>query len=144
MLFAFIANPTPDGLSIFGVTIPGLCLFKTVFHIDCPVCGMTRSVASAAHFRLAESFNSHPLGMPFLTGVVFYAGYLIFVKSPLLPLLQRGIRGDFEMDSQSVGSAHPTSDSKELAAYRGMSKLFSVALLVIWAYKIIKEVYLWH
>ncbi len=155
LFLAFTATPTSDGLSVFGFTIPGLCLFKTVFHIDCPVCGMTRSVTSAAHMKFAESFNFHPLGMPFLGGVVLYGLYLLITKSPFIPLsqrgrllypplLQRGDRGDFERVSQSVGVAHPTNDSKELAIYRNLSKLFSAALLIVWAYKIMKEVYLWH
>jgi len=92
--------------------------------------------------------------MPFLAGVILYACFLIISKSPssppflkgettLFPSLAKRGQGDFERDSQSVGAAHPTNDNT-LALYRNLSKLFSTALLLVWAYKILKEVYLWH
>jgi hypothetical protein len=125
LTLAFFAAPVPEGLSIFGFTIPGLCLFKAVFYIDSPTCGMTRSVTSAARMRFAESFNYHPLGIPFLVGVIIYTFFLIFVRL-------------------KKSSAKVESFNKEAVVYRLSSKIFTTALLLIWAYKIFKEVLLWH
>ncbi len=125
LTLAFFATPVSEGLSIFGLTIPGLCLFKAVFNIDSPTCGMTRSVTSAAHMKFAESFNYHPLGIPFLVGVILYAAFLVFVR--------------LKKSSNKVESFND-----EAVVYRVLSKTFSTALLLVWAYKIFKEVLLWH
>lgn len=125
LTLAFFAAPVPEGLSIFGFTIPGLCLFKAVFHIDSPTCGMTRSVTSAAQMRFAESFSYHPLGIPFLIGVIIYAIFLIFARL-------------------KKSSAKVQGFNNEAVVYRFGSKIFSTALLLVWAYKIFKEVFLWH
>lgn len=122
LTLAFFAIPVPEGLSIFGYAIPGLCLFKLIFHIDSPTCGMTRSVTSAVQMKFAESFNFHPLGIPFLVGVIIYTIFLIFVRLKKI-------------------STKVESFNNEAMVYRLGSKVFSTALLLVWAYKILKEVF---
>jgi hypothetical protein len=39
-----------------------LCLFRHVTHLDCPGCGLTRSISALAHGDLAGSIAAHPLG----------------------------------------------------------------------------------
>lgn len=39
------------------------CLFREATHLPCLACGLTRSLAAAAHLRLAEAAFYHPLGL---------------------------------------------------------------------------------
>jgi len=49
-------------IAVYGpVHIP--CLFTTATGIQCPACGMTRSVASIARGDLGASLAYHPLGI---------------------------------------------------------------------------------
>jgi hypothetical protein len=49
-------------IAVYGpVHIP--CLFSTVTGIQCPACGMTRSVASIARGDLEASLAYHPIGI---------------------------------------------------------------------------------
>src|SRR5438132_1885627 len=50
-------------LAYVPVQVP-LCLFKTVFHLPCPTCGMTRSLIALWHGDPVLSFRYHPLGAP--------------------------------------------------------------------------------
>jgi hypothetical protein len=38
------------------------CLFHHFFGIDCPACGLTRSMSSLLHFEFFRGFGYHPLG----------------------------------------------------------------------------------
>jgi hypothetical protein len=45
------------------------CLFRALFHIECPFCGMTRAHLAALRLDFAAAFGYHPLfflGVPFL------------------------------------------------------------------------------
>lgn len=46
--------------------IPLFCPLKTFLSIDCPTCGLGRSLAFAFRGEWNESLNAHPLGIPFL------------------------------------------------------------------------------
>lgn len=50
------------------------CVFKTLFHIPCLGCGMTRAWLSALHLNFADAFTFHPMfwSVPVL--------YLFFLK----------------------------------------------------------------
>ncbi len=52
-------------IKIWGFSLHGICLIKSLFGIECPVCGVTRSVLSMFHFNFPLSFQYHPLG-PFV------------------------------------------------------------------------------
>lgn len=41
----------------------GVCLFKTVTHIPCPSCGVTRSMVSVLQGDIAASIGWNPLGI---------------------------------------------------------------------------------
>lgn len=46
----------------FHFTFP--CVFKTIFHIPCPGCGMTRAFLKILHFQFLESFQYNILSLP--------------------------------------------------------------------------------
>src|SRR5262245_1724239 len=56
------------------------CLLRTMFHIPCPGCGMTRSLEALWRGDLITSIRYHPLGLP-----LFLACALIL----LVPLLRK-------------------------------------------------------
>ncbi len=49
-----------------------LCAVKLFLGIDCPGCGMTRSLALLTHGRFRESIYMHPFG-------VFFAMWLFYI-----------------------------------------------------------------
>jgi len=45
-----------------GVPMPPACISRTVFHVDCPGCGLTRSFIHLAAGRVAESWSVNRVG----------------------------------------------------------------------------------
>ncbi len=64
-----IKNPKEKLAFLFGVILYCLvlsyldmyCVIRTVFHISCPGCGMTRAVCSVLTFNFTKAFEYHPL-----------------------------------------------------------------------------------
>jgi hypothetical protein len=69
-------------LALFEVTTRfrvgplGVCLFKWATGIDCPGCGITRSVMALLGGHWAESFRFHPAGPIVLAIVALTASYM--------------------------------------------------------------------
>ncbi len=74
----------PDGAVAFRFApdhaLPQVCMSRQIFQVDCPGCGLTRSVVHLVHGRWAESFAIHRLG--WLVGVV--AGLQLIVSAMAL------------------------------------------------------------
>lgn len=47
--------------------MPHFCIFKKLFGIPCPGCGMIRSLFHAARLNIEKSFRQNPLGIPLVT-----------------------------------------------------------------------------
>ena len=63
-------------LLVFGVLVVFVfdlnCVFKSIFHIACPGCGLTRGFRALFHFDLIGAFNFNILTIPiflFLVGL---------------------------------------------------------------------------
>jgi hypothetical protein len=72
------------GLRLAGRLLTSTCLLRTVTGIECPFCGLSRSLVALAHGRLAESASFHPLGpgvAVFLVLQLFYRGVRL-VRGP--------------------------------------------------------------
>lgn len=68
MLAAAVLLP-PDGAGV------PMCVYRAVFGVHCPSCGMTRSVSCAVRGMWSESLAYHPLGVAFaglLVGVAVF------------------------------------------------------------------------
>ena len=61
-----------------GMGMP-LCMFKRLFSLPCPGCGLTRSVSSILHGDFLKSWSYHPLG------IFFVATALLFVFNLVMP-----------------------------------------------------------
>ncbi len=62
------------------LTIWSGCVFKALFQIEGPACGITRSVSAVWHCRFIEAFKYHPAGPAILLLVVILAGYFALVS----------------------------------------------------------------
>lgn len=60
-----------------------LCLYMQLFEVECPGCGLTRSVSCAARGMLQQSWTYHPLGILTLVIAAILAAW------PLLPATWR-------------------------------------------------------
>jgi hypothetical protein len=100
-------------------SLPGLCLTRSVAHMDCPGCGMTRSFVAMAHGDLRQAFRSHRLGPPLFL--------LVLAQVPLGALaLLRPIRGHDPTRPYRMGIVSP--DCAGL--------LVTLALVANWAYNL--------
>ena len=64
----------------FGLTYP--CPFKFLFHLPCPTCGTTRSLAALASLDLAGSLRFNPLVI--IGGLGAIVGLALRVRCPWL------------------------------------------------------------
>ena len=59
---AFLLDVRDNRCVGYGFSLPPLCGSRAVFGVDCPGCGLTRSIIHLAHGRWGESFAAHRLG----------------------------------------------------------------------------------
>ncbi len=60
---------------LWGVTLPPTCGMQTMWNLDCPGCGLTRSFIALAHGDLAASLAFNPGGILVFGVVVFQVVY---------------------------------------------------------------------
>ena len=66
------------------------CLWKTMLHVPCPGCGLTRSIRALWHGNLLLSFRYHPLGIPLIVGcMVSLLTWPASRHQPVTPWLSR-------------------------------------------------------
>ena len=73
---AWVLPPATVGAEEKGFVV---CRFKAITGLDCPNCGLTRSVVALAHGDARASFGWHPAGPLLAAAAAFLAG--------LVPLL---------------------------------------------------------
>lgn len=54
------------------------CLYKKYFGVDCPGCGMQRSMVALLEGNFSESFRLFPALVPMMVMLVFLALHLVF------------------------------------------------------------------
>ena len=85
VLFIRVAQIIALILLMLGIILPSggmgipFCMFKRVFRLPCPGCGLTRSVSSVLHGDFLKSWHYHPLG------IFFVAVALLFVVNLAMP-----------------------------------------------------------
>ena len=62
-LFAFVIEPDPRGHGTHEKLGLPACRMMEWFHVPCPGCGVTTSVALAARGQLAQSVHNQPFGI---------------------------------------------------------------------------------
>jgi len=84
-------NETVGSLALpDGSPLSGLCLSRAVFHVDCPMCGMTRSFVAFAHGHLRAALDFHPAGpLLFIAMLVFLGAVVTVTVRRAQPLFER-------------------------------------------------------
>jgi hypothetical protein len=54
--------PRDPGLRLAGGFLTSTCILRTVTGVECPFCGLSRSLVALAHGRPAQAAAFHPLG----------------------------------------------------------------------------------
>ena len=69
------------GLLFIGIVVLGKinveCLFKKMFHISCPGCGLTRSFRAILNLDFVSAFKYNILGIPLFILCIIYIILLI-------------------------------------------------------------------
>ena len=62
---SMVLTPSSEALTLMGVEIPPMCMWKNLTGSDCLGCGLTRSFTFMGHGRIGEAFELHILGPVF-------------------------------------------------------------------------------
>lgn len=65
--------------TIFQFETFGFCIFKSCTGIECPACGITRSVMATFSGHITDAFNLHPAGPVILLLLIIISAYLSLV-----------------------------------------------------------------
>lgn len=98
-------------VTLFGYTIPSLCMFHNITGFDCPGCGITRSFIYALHGQWQNSYLMHIWGIPLAAIVAFQVPYHLW----------RATGGD-------IPKFHPTFT-------RWLRKFVIISIVLPWAIK---------
>lgn len=61
-----------------------LCIFRLIGFDRCPGCGLGHSICHALHFRFAQSFQEHLLGIPALAIILSRLKQLTYSKKTII------------------------------------------------------------
>jgi hypothetical protein len=59
----------------------GICIFRRLVGVACPLCGTSRAIAMAVRGRWRASFRMNPLGITLLGSILCYMLCQIFPRS---------------------------------------------------------------
>ena len=79
---SFFLYMNPDDSNAIYVSgchakLPGACMSRQWFDMECPGCGLTRSIVSISHGDLARSLHFNIAGILFYGYAVGYVGYAV-------------------------------------------------------------------
>lgn len=63
---------------LLGQPLPAVCSLKRISGLDCPGCGLTRSLISLAHGDFAQAWHFNPAGMAVAVVVVIQLPYRLW------------------------------------------------------------------
>ena len=75
LMLAAFSSVNFGRVSLFGYTIPSLCMFHNFTVFDCQGCGITRSFIYALHGKWYNSYLMHMWGIPLAAIVAFQIPY---------------------------------------------------------------------
>jgi hypothetical protein len=82
VLLSFLLHvPSQEKVTIVGLPnlpLPQTCLSKTIFGLDCPGCGLTRSFVCLAHGDWPSAWKFHRLGWLLAISVLFQFPYRVY------------------------------------------------------------------
>jgi hypothetical protein len=82
LVLAFALQVRPDQRVAFrglaGYPLPPACVARTWFHVDCPACGLTRSLVHLAHGDWSAATRIHRLGPLFAVAILLQFPYRLY------------------------------------------------------------------
>ncbi|MBF0607393.1 MAG: DUF2752 domain-containing protein [Magnetococcales bacterium] len=66
-------------VSLNGMTLPSICAFKNLFHINCPGCGLTRSFISISRMHLDKAWQYNRAGIVVYVFVILQIPYRMYL-----------------------------------------------------------------
>lgn len=72
-----VASATPERVYLFGRELGWGCLFKRLYGLACPACGMTRSVLLTLHGDFDAALSANPAGPLLVAGLALLGLALI-------------------------------------------------------------------
>jgi hypothetical protein len=84
---AAVSKASNTVIKLAGIQLPTVCGFKLLTSLDCPGCGLTRSLVFAIHGHFRESYFMHIWGIPLLIILILQVPYRLFraVKPDWIP-----------------------------------------------------------
>ncbi|MGH9944238.1 MAG: DUF2752 domain-containing protein [Pyrinomonadaceae bacterium] len=79
LLVRAAASASAERVFVFGRELHWECLFKKMFGVPCPTCGMTRSVLLALDGQLVPAFALNPAGPLLVAGVLLFCAAMFFL-----------------------------------------------------------------
>lgn len=73
-----LAEATPAAVHVAGHALPVICPSRLLFGVNCPGCGMTRSVLMTLGGDLRGALNVNPAGPFLVVALILLAAQLLF------------------------------------------------------------------
>jgi uncharacterized protein DUF2752 len=73
-----LASASPAAVQVAGHELPVICPSRLLFGVNCPGCGMTRSVLLTLGGDLRGALSVNPAGPVFVVALVLLAAQLLF------------------------------------------------------------------
>jgi len=116
---AFVLGPIATGAvpgANLGLHVPSFCLFRAITGFNCPVCGITRSVALCYRFDFSAAIAQHPAG-PLIAVIVILLFLYFLITASWSPVPSLSWR-------------------RETSLMRAVSRIVVVALFLSWPFTI--------
>jgi hypothetical protein len=81
LLAAALSGASATAIKVAGIQLPTVCAFKLLTSLDCPGCGLTRSLVFALHGHFRESYLMHIWGIPLLFILILQIPYRLLLLS---------------------------------------------------------------
>ncbi len=76
---AALLRASGGGVTVAGIPLDGVCLFRRLTGFACPTCGMTRSIALTLQGDLAAAFRMNPAGILWVLAVAAIGVSLVWL-----------------------------------------------------------------
>jgi hypothetical protein len=89
ILWRVVGSASADSVSLVGHELHWGCLFKQLFGIPCPTCGMTRSVLLTLHGHIGQAWTLNPAGTLMVFGTILFGAamfLLMFYQQTQTPI----------------------------------------------------------
>jgi len=80
LLFSFLMKVNQGQVDFLGfkIHLPSGCLMKTLFKIECPFCGLSRSLIEIAHLNFKSAITYNLSGPAFFLFLLFQLPYRVY------------------------------------------------------------------